>query len=180
MSNITSSLAHSASKMSFDSLPPEVRNKAKQCLVDFFAVALGGYHAEGGKRIVAAIDKFEHGGPCSIIGAGSRTSAPFAAFANGVLGKELDMDDGHRLGGSHIGAPVIPAALAAAELAGVSGKSLIGGIVAGYDIHARVGQAIDPSHKNRGFNPVGLNHFAQTLTLRTNTRRSTASLTPWP
>jgi len=155
MSNLTARYAHLASKVTFDNLPLEVREKAKRCLIDFFAVALGGYHTEEGKRTIAAVKKLAGSGSCTIIGDGGQTSAPFAAFANGVLGKELDMDDGHRLGGSHIAAPVMPAALAAAELTGASGRDLLAGIVAGYDVHARVGQAIDPSHETRGFNPVG-------------------------
>ncbi len=155
ISNITSSYARLAADIRFDNLPSEVRNKTKRCLIDFLAVALGGYHTEEGKRAIASIKKLGGHGPCTIIGDGLQTSPPLAAFANGVLGKELDMDDGHRLGGSHIAAPVMPAALAAAELNRVAGRDLLAGIVAGYDVHARVGQAIDPSHENRGFNPVG-------------------------
>jgi 2-methylcitrate dehydratase PrpD len=144
-----------AAKVTSANLPSETREKAKRCLIDFLAVALGGCSTQEGKRAVVTAGRLGGIGPCTIIGEGLKTSAPFAAFANGVLGKELDMDDGHRFGGSHIAAPVMPAAIAAAELTDATGRDLIEGIVAGYEIHARIGQAIDPSHKNRGFNPVG-------------------------
>jgi 2-methylcitrate dehydratase PrpD len=68
----------------------------------------------------------------------------------------MDMDDGHRFAASHPGAVVIPAAMAAAELAGASTKKLITGIVVGYEIMIRIGRAIVPSSLNRGFHITGI------------------------
>jgi 2-methylcitrate dehydratase PrpD len=66
------------------------------------------------------------------------------------------MDDGHRFGALHPGVAIIPAALAAAELEGADPKTLLAGIVAGYEIMIRLGAAINPSSLNRGFHITGI------------------------
>ena len=48
-----------------------------------------------------------------------------AAFLNGALAHSLDFDDTHAAGSLHPGAPVIPAALAAGEMAGASGADVL-------------------------------------------------------
>jgi 2-methylcitrate dehydratase PrpD len=55
----------------------------------------------------------------------------------------------------HPGAPVIAAVLAAAELNERCGKELLLAIIVGYEIFARLGEAINPSHLQRGFHPSG-------------------------
>jgi len=67
----------------------------------------------------------------------------------------LDFDDTHAAGSLHSSAPIVPAALAAAEMAGASGKDLIAACVAGYEIQIRLALALDPTdHYARGFHPT--------------------------
>lgn len=67
-----------------------------------------------------------------------------AALANGAFSHALDMDDLHNASIIHLGTVVVPAALAVAEQIGASGKQLITAIAAGYEIGARVGEAVNP------------------------------------
>jgi 2-methylcitrate dehydratase PrpD len=92
-SKLTARYAHLALEATFDNVFLEVREKAKPRLIDFFAVALGGYDTER-ERTFAAVKKLAGPSSCTIIGDGRQTSAAFAAFANSALGKELDMTDG--------------------------------------------------------------------------------------
>jgi 2-methylcitrate dehydratase PrpD len=67
----------------------------------------------------------------------------------------LDFDDTHAAGSLHPGAPVIPAALAAAEMAGADGKTALAAIVAGYEVTCRLALALPAGdHYDRGFHPT--------------------------
>src|SRR5206468_5342478 len=64
--------------------------------------------------------------------------------------------DTHQGGSIHLGATVFSAALAAAELTGVSGARVLAAVVAGYQVAARLAMALDPAaHYRRGFHPTG-------------------------
>ncbi|MBV8574323.1 MAG: MmgE/PrpD family protein, partial [Acetobacteraceae bacterium] len=74
---------------------------------------------------------------------------------NGALAHSLDFDDTHAAASLHPGAPVIPAALAAGEMAGVSGAEVLAAIVAGYEVVCRVALALPAkAHYDRGFHPT--------------------------
>ena len=95
------------------------------------------------------------GGAATAIGDPERYTAPGAALINGTLAHSLDFDDTHARGSIHASAPIVPAALAAAEEAGVSGAQTIAAIVAGYEIQIRLSLALGPSdHYERGFHPT--------------------------
>ena len=75
------------------------------------------------------------------MGRGSfRTSARHAALLNSVYAQILEWEDWTFE--AHSGASVVPTALAAAELAGASGKELVAAIVAGNEILARSGDVL--------------------------------------
>ena len=67
----------------------------------------------------------------------------------------LDFDDTHARASLHTSAPIVPAALAAAEMAGVDGEELVPAIIAGYEIQTRLSMALGPAdHYDRGFHPT--------------------------
>ena len=62
---------------------------------------------------------------------------------------------GCAIGSIHSSAPIIPAALAAAQMVDASGKDLVAAIVAGYEVQIRLSLALVPkSHYERGFHPT--------------------------
>jgi 2-methylcitrate dehydratase PrpD len=78
-----------------------------------------------------------------------------AALINGSLAHSLDFDDTHAVAVLHPGATVIPAALAAAEIAGASGAEALAAIVAGYEVALRIALALPAgAHYDRGFHPT--------------------------
>src|SRR5215471_8958427 len=88
------------------------------------------------------------GGSCeaSLVGCAQRTSIYLAALHNGTISSVHELDDVHLDAAIHPGVVVIPAALAVAEATQCGPQELLGGIVAGYEVMARVGWMLGPSH----------------------------------
>ena len=86
------------------------------------------------------------------VGLEHRVTAAQAAFLNGVLAHSLDFDDIHLPSVLHPSAGVVPAALAAAEHAGSTGRQAVAAIAVGLEITVRLGMAgYDPQTKNSVF-----------------------------
>jgi 2-methylcitrate dehydratase PrpD len=68
------------------------------------------------------------------------------ALGNGILVNASDNDDTHKRALAHVGSVVVPSALAMTEETGGSGRDLITALVAGYEVTARVGMAVMPTH----------------------------------
>jgi 2-methylcitrate dehydratase PrpD len=129
-------------------------------LLDWFAVTIGGAtHADSSPAILGGIRDLSGPTPdpetdatATVFPSGERMTPADAAFANGALAHSLDFDDTHLPSSLHPGAPVIAAALAAAEGADASADRFLAGVAAGYDVACTVGEAIGPdSHYDRGF-----------------------------
>jgi 2-methylcitrate dehydratase PrpD len=91
------------------------------------------------------------------IGTTERFPAPSAALINGTLAHALDFDDTHVPSILHPSASVVPAALAAAEQVGASGRRLLAAIAAGNEITIRLGNAgYEPAINNSVFFERGL------------------------
>jgi 2-methylcitrate dehydratase PrpD len=103
----------------------------------------------------AALDHVaEQGGApqAHAIGLAERVPAAWAAFANGVTAHSLDYDDTHLPSVLHPSAAVVPAALAAAELAGADGAGLVRAVAVGLETTVRLGMAgYDPQLRNSVF-----------------------------
>lgn len=157
METISSTYADFLVRTRFDDVSAEVVQQAKKVILDLIGVALAGYKIMPFPKIVLDY-VFELGGKpeATVIQGKRKIPAVHAAFANASCAHALDMDDGHRFAASHPGAVIVPTAIAAAELTGADTKSLIAGVVAGYDVMIRVGKAINPSSLNRGFHITGI------------------------
>ena len=86
------------------------------------------------------------GGKAQCLTNGRLTSPLFAAMVNGAAWHVVEQDDVHNGSVVHPGATVIPAALAAVQDVGVSGKAFTLLIVSGYDTVIRVGRYLGQSH----------------------------------
>jgi 2-methylcitrate dehydratase PrpD len=112
--------------------------------------------AESTPSLISAVDRLGLSeGICSVMGDKRRYAPTAAALINGTLAHSLDFDDTHAEGSIHSSAPIVPAALAASEMSGASGKELITAVVAGYEVQIRLSMALNPSaHYARGFHPT--------------------------
>ena len=157
MIHVTEKLADFAADLTLDDIPPEVARRAKLLVLDLVGIALGARHdADSTPPLLEAVRALGlTGGSAGVIGDQEGYAPPAAALLNGALGHSLDFDDTHAAGSLHTGAPVVPAALAAAEMCGASGRDVLAGIVGGVEITCRLSMALGPAdHYDRGFHPT--------------------------
>src|SRR4051794_17534069 len=132
-------------------IPPKARARAQTAVLDTVGVTLAG-SVEPAARIVQKVVAAEGGAPrSSVLGTAQRTSASAAALANGTAAHALDYDDMCFVSLAHPSAPLVAAALAAAELAGASGRALLDGYVVGFELEGVLGHALNPAHYQRGW-----------------------------
>lgn len=157
MTNITGQLAQFAATIDYDSLPEEVAMRTKQLLLDITGISLRGLHdTDSTQPMRRTLERLGLANGESIVIGDERTYAPTAAaLLNGATAHSLDFDDTHAAGSIHTSAPIVPAALAAAQMTNASGKDLIAAIVAGYEVQVRLSLALEPKkHYERGFHPT--------------------------
>lgn len=125
--------------------PAAALARAAAAVRDTVGVILAGA-VEPAARAVQAMATDEGRGPCVILGTPGRTSASWAALANGVAAHALDFDDMCFVSLAHPSCALLPAALAACELSGASGRALLEGYVIGFELECRLGRVMNPRH----------------------------------
>jgi 2-methylcitrate dehydratase PrpD len=128
----------------------EGRTRAAAAIVDTVGVTLAGAQ-EPAARAVHAVVRGEGAGPCRVLGAGFLASAQGAALANATAAHAIDFDDMCFVSLAHPSAPLASAVLAVAEARGLSGRAALDAYVIGFEIEARLGRAMNPSHYERGW-----------------------------
>lgn len=141
----TKQLAQFTSGLNYTHLSQTTQESAKKCILDWLACCIRGSQ-ELPSEILQNWVRSIGGYPQSTIFSRQPWQAPpaLAALANGAASHSLDNDDLHNASIIHLGTVVVPTALAVAEQIGSSGSDLICSIVAGYEIGARVGEAVNP------------------------------------
>ncbi|HEY5701751.1 MAG TPA: MmgE/PrpD family protein [Gammaproteobacteria bacterium] len=157
MTAITRTLADFVTGLDYDNLPIEVSERTSMLILDHVGIALRARNAADLREpMQAGLEALGlTGGKGTVIGDDRGYTPGAAALFNGNLGHALDFDDTHARGSLHSGAPIIPAAMAAAEIAGASGRDVIAGVVAGFEVQTRLSMALGPTdHYNRGYHPT--------------------------
>src|SRR5688572_28447615 len=148
---VTLALVERTQRIETDELPGDVRELARQCVLDWIGVALGG-SGDHLTRILLDEALAEGGKPvATVIGHSARVSASQAALVNGAASHVLDYDDVNLALNGHPSAAILPALLALAESRGAQGAELIAAFVAGYEFTCRVGRLVAPGHYARGY-----------------------------
>lgn len=157
MTEITKQLASFVADLRYEDLPPEITERSKRLILDLTGIIIRARNdAESTPSLISAVEKLGLAqGTCSVIGDDRSYAPTAAALINGTLAHSLDFDDTHAEGSIHSSAPIVPAALAAAEMSDASGKELIAAVVAGYEVQIRLSLALNPTaHYDRGFHPT--------------------------
>lgn len=132
-------------------VPAGARRIAQAAWLDTIGVILAG-SVEPPARIVQQVCAAEGGHErCRVLGTPLVTGAAAASLANGTAAHALDYDDMCFVSLAHPSAPLVPAALAAGELTGSSGRDLLDAYVIGFEIEAALGRGMNPSHYARGW-----------------------------
>ena len=129
--------------------PAAARARAAVALLDTVGVTLAGAVEPAARIVQSTIHSVADG--CAVIGTGLRAAAPDAALANGTAAHALDYDDMCFVSLAHPSAPLVPAALAAGERHGATGRAVLDAYIVGFEIEARFGRLMNPRHYQRGW-----------------------------
>jgi len=153
----TMRLAEYAASVKLDAIPPEVVQRAKDCITDTIAVILSGADLPWSRIVVAYAQKNGAGGKCRILGApGVLVHAPSAALAHGALTHAFEQDSlTMPSSGAHPGAALLSSTLAVAQERGLSGRDLLTAFIAGAEAMIRIGRATKHTNETRGFHAPG-------------------------
>jgi 2-methylcitrate dehydratase PrpD len=150
-------LADFAVGLRYDDLPDEVASAAELHALDALGCGLAAFALDEASFVVqAGIEAAGGGGPATAIGIADGLPAADAALVNGTLCHALDYDDTHPDSVVHVSAAVTPAALAAGEVAGASGREVVCALVAGNETSIRLGMAAGGRFHARGLHPTGV------------------------
>lgn len=146
-------LARSITRPVEPGITAAAREKLRLCLLDFFACAIEARTLPWARQAAALAG--DGNGRSTIIGSPRLVSTQDAAFANGVAAHGLVREDMHTGAVSHFGVVVLPALLAVAQDRGLSGAAFTDAAIVGYEVGARIGQALVTPEFARLFRPTG-------------------------
>ncbi|AJO78161.1 MmgE/PrpD family protein [Pseudomonas sp. MRSN 12121] len=143
----TQALAGFLAGLSYPQLPDPVLARTEELFLDWLGSAL----ASQGAHPIPLFERYARqmgpaDGPTRILVNGCGTSAYFAALVNAASSHLVEQDDLHNGSVLHPATVVFPAALAAAQDLGKSGRELLLAAVAGYEAGIRIGEFMGRSH----------------------------------
>ncbi|MCC6470478.1 MAG: MmgE/PrpD family protein [Alphaproteobacteria bacterium] len=94
-------------------------------------------------------------GPAMVAASGLGLAPPWAALVNAVAAHALDFDDWDFPGSTHPSAVMVPALLAVMSEGAFSGADLVDAHIAGFEVIARMGEAVNLSHYRLGWHATG-------------------------
>lgn len=136
-------LADWCSQLDYESVPTAQLCMAKKLMLDTLAVGWAGSAAEGVPVIQALYCDASERGASRIWATPRSLPAPAAALVNGLAAAALDFDSLHFATSIHADIVVTPALLAVAESRGIPGRRLLTAHVAGHELFARLGRAVE-------------------------------------
>jgi len=150
-------LAEFATALRLDQIPTSVIARAKDCVIDTFAVCAYGSTLPSSRMVIDYAARYGKGGSSAIFGTPLKVHAPQAALANGALAHAFEMDSLVQPGvGVHPGASLTAPGIAVAQECGASGKDFITAFVAASEVMYRLGAASLHSSEKIGFHAPGL------------------------
>jgi 2-methylcitrate dehydratase PrpD len=147
MSQHTQALAAFLADLRYEQVPAAVLDRTEDLFLDWLGSAL----ASQGAHPIPLFERYaEKMGPaegrCRILVSRRSSSAYFAALVNGASSHLVEQDDLHNSSVLHPATVVFPAALAAAQDLGKSGRELLLASLAGYEAGIRIGEFLGRSH----------------------------------
>ncbi len=122
----------------------------RDAVIDCFGCILAGAAHPTAVQARSAVVAMEASGERPLYGTDARASRPAAAFLNAVAGHAVEFDDWELPGNSHPSVVMLPALLASAE-GRVTGAEVARAYLAGFEVIARLGEALNFEHYDRGW-----------------------------
>ncbi len=142
--SVAETRASFAVRLRYEDLPGDVVRTAKRTILDTIGCAIGAYQA-GPSQIAIKLAAGVSATPgATVFCSGIKTSQELAVFANGVMIRYLDFNDGYitPMGGGHP-SDTLAALISSAEIAGRSGRDLITATALSYEVFCKVADVLD-------------------------------------
>src|SRR4029077_21098485 len=139
---VTDTIARFVAGTDYSTISDKTLVNAKMHILDTIGAAFVGVSTDTASIAFNYCQRVGHSDETSIWGTRLKSSAPMAAFANGLLGHAIDFDDWDAF--IHAGHPtcmVAGAALSFAEATGASGRDLLKAYVLGIEVLAKMAAA---------------------------------------
>jgi 2-methylcitrate dehydratase PrpD len=145
-------------------LPPQAVDHAAMLIASTIASAAFGAGLESA-AIVRVLARERGGRPDASVwfDAGSKLPLTDAAQVNAVMSDAAACDDSDLRNIVHAGTPLTATTLAVAERTGAGGEEVLAAIVLGYEAAGRIGEAITPGFRSRGFHGCHAAIFAASV-----------------
>ena len=154
--NITQHIADYVTGAHIEDFPPDAVEAAKGAIMDCLACMLAGSQEPLADILCRYIEAEGATPAASVVGRGFRTTGANAALVNGAMAHALDYDDITQITKTHPTAVLLPAALAAAEETGASGRVMLLGYMSGFEVACAVGEALSEAYyDDLGWHPTG-------------------------
>jgi 2-methylcitrate dehydratase PrpD len=149
---VARTLAEFLTRVSYADLPPQTIEHAAMLIASTIAsAALGSGIASA--TIIRALARERGGTPEASIwfDPGPKLPVADAARVNAVMSDAAASDDSDLRNIVHAGTTLAATALAMAERTGASGQEVLAAMVLGYEASGRIGEAMTPGFRHRGF-----------------------------
>jgi 2-methylcitrate dehydratase len=142
--SVAETLADFAVRLRYEDLPGDVVRTAKRTILDTIGCAIGGHQAGPSRIAIKLAGEVSAAPGATVFYSGIKTSQELAVFANGVMIRYLDFNDGYitPMGGGHP-SDALAALFSSAEIAGRSGRDLITAAALSYEVFCKVADVLD-------------------------------------
>lgn len=130
--------------------PEEALAVTRRAIIDVVACMLPGSREPVVDKVYGVVSGWGEG-PARVVGKPKALSAPMAALVNGTSAHAQDFDDNFDPAKAHATAVLVPALLAICDQEDLGMDALIDAYIVGLQIMGRVGQAVNPFHRSRGW-----------------------------
>ena len=149
--NVINRLTSGLQKINKNSIPENVIEIGKNCIIDTVGVTVAGSVTPSAKKIYFSAAETFKSGNCTILGSDKTLNAAGAALTNGAAAHALDFDDNCYAGIVHGSAVVLPTVLALAQESSLNGQELLISFIAGLEIQFGVAKAFSNGIYDRGW-----------------------------
>ena len=158
---VARTLAEFLTQVSYADLPPQTIEHAAMLIASTIASAAWGSGIES-SAIIRALARERGGTPEASLwfDPGPKLPVAEAARVNAVMSDAAASDDSDLRNIVHAGTTLVATSLAMAERTGASGQEVLAAIVLGYEASGRIGEAVTPGLRNRGFHGCVVAIFA--------------------
>ncbi|RKO64187.1 2-methylcitrate dehydratase [Campylobacter sp. P255] len=153
---ISEKLADFIVKLDYEMIPNEVKQRAKELMLDALGTALAAKNESCVLNVTKAFESLSLNPSEKIWCEDKKLDVIYAAMVNAIAAHALDFDDTHTEAILHASAILAPLCLTYGFSVSKDGKKVLKAFIAGWEIAARVGIASKGSFHKRGFHTTAI------------------------